>query len=136
MLSKKTQYAFKALTFMAEQQHSGPFLIAEIADKKKIPLKFLESILLELKKAGILNSKKGKGGGYFYNTAPDTISLSTIMRLMEGPIALLPCVSLNFYQKCEDCNEQKCGLNKILVQVRDQTLEILENKKITDLVTL
>ncbi|WP_235785979.1 Rrf2 family transcriptional regulator [Sediminibacterium sp. C3] len=81
-----------------------------------------------------MNSKKGKGGGYFYNAAPDTISLATIMRLMEGPIALLPCVSLNFYQKCEDCIEQKCGLNKTLVQVRDQTLEILENKKITDLV--
>lgn len=119
---------------MAEQKYSGPFLIAEIADKKKIPLKFLESILLELKKAGVLNSKKGKGGGYFFNASPDTISLATIMRLLEGPIALLPCVSLNFYQKCEDCNEASCGLNKILVQVRDQTLQILENKTIADLI--
>lgn len=135
MLSKKTQYAFKALTFMAEQKNVGPFLIAEIAVKKKIPLKFLESILLELKKAGILNSKKGKGGGYYFNEAPTAISLAKVMRLIEGPIALLPCVSLNFYEKCGDCNEKKCGLNKIMVKVRDKTLSILENQTIADLVT-
>lgn len=134
MLSKKTQYAFKALTFMAEQKNVGPFLIAEIAEKKKIPLKFLESILLELKKAGILNSKKGKGGGYYFNEAPTTISLAKVMRLIEGPIALLPCVSLNFYEKCGDCNEKKCGLNKIIAKVRDKTLSILENQTIADLV--
>ena len=133
MLSKQTQYAFKALTFMAEQKQVGPFLIAEIADKKKIPLKFLESILLELKKAGILNSKKGKGGGYYFNMAPSEISLASVMRLIEGPIALLPCVSLNFYEKCGDCNEKKCGLNKIMAKVRDKTLHILENQTIADL---
>lgn len=135
MLSKKTQYAFKALTYMAEQKQVGPFLIAEIAEKKKIPLKFLESILLELKKAGILNSKKGKGGGYYFNAEPTTISLAAVMRLIEGPIALLPCVSLNFYEKCGDCNEKKCGLNKIMAKVRDKTLSILENQTIADLVT-
>ncbi|HLD52879.1 MAG TPA: Rrf2 family transcriptional regulator [Sediminibacterium sp.] len=135
MLSKKTQYAFKALTYMAEQKNVGPFLIAEIAEKKKIPLKFLESILLELKKAGILNSKKGKGGGYYFNAEPNSISLAAVMRLIEGPIALLPCVSLNFYEKCGDCNEKKCGLNKIMAKVRDKTLGILENQTIADLVT-
>ncbi|MFN3300249.1 MAG: RrF2 family transcriptional regulator [Sediminibacterium sp.] len=135
MLSKKTQYAFKALTYMAEQKNIGPFLIADIAERKKIPLKFLESILLELKKAGILNSKKGKGGGYYFNTEPTTISLASVMRLIEGPIALLPCVSLNFYEKCGDCNEKKCGLNKIMAKVRDKTLSILENQTIADLVT-
>lgn len=135
MLSKKTQYAFKALTFMAEQKNVGPFLIAEIAEKKKIPLKFLESILLELKKAGILNSKKGKGGGYYFNIEPSSINLASIMRLLEGPIALLPCVSLHFYQKCSDCNEKKCGLNKIMAKVRDKTLSILENQTIADLIT-
>jgi len=135
MLSKKTQYAFKALTYMAEQKQVGPFLIADIAEKKKIPLKFLESILLELKKAGILNSKKGKGGGYYFNTDPSSVNLATVMRLIEGPIALLPCVSLNFYEKCGDCNEKKCGLNKIMAKVRDKTLGILENQTIADLVT-
>ncbi|MBL7760213.1 MAG: Rrf2 family transcriptional regulator [Sediminibacterium sp.] len=135
MLAKKTQYALKALTYMAEQNNEGPFLIADIARKKKIPVKFLESILLELKKAGILNSKKGKGGGYFFNQDPSTITMATVMRLIEGPIALLPCVSLHFYKKCSDCNEKKCGLNKIMKEVRDNTLSILENRTIQDLVS-
>jgi len=135
MLSKKTQYALKALSYMAEQQNAGPFLIAEIAKQKKIPIKFLETILLELKKAGILNSKKGKGGGYLFNQEPNKIQLSTVMRLIEGPIALLPCVSLHFYKKCSDCNEKKCGLNKIMKEVRDNTLSILENRTVQDLVT-
>jgi Rrf2 family protein len=134
MLSKKTQYAFKALTFMAERKKDGPVLIAEIAKKKKIPLKFLENILLELKKAGLLDSKKGKGGGYFFNVDPKDIRLAQVMRLIEGPIALLPCVSLNFYERCKDCDEKKCGLNRVMIQVRDNMLEILEKKTVYDLV--
>ncbi|MDE3252810.1 MAG: Rrf2 family transcriptional regulator [Bacteroidota bacterium] len=133
MLSKKTQYAFKALTYMAERKKEGPMLIAEIAKKKRIPLKFLENILLELKKAGLLDSKKGKGGGYFFKQDPEKIRLAQVMRLIEGPIALLPCVSLNFYEKCKDCDEKKCGLNKVMIQVRDNTLLILENKTVNDL---
>ena len=109
-------------------------LIATIAHEKKIPLKFLENILLELKKADLLDSKKGKGGGYFFKVSPNQITLATIMRLIEGPIALLPCVSLNFYEKCADCNEKKCGLNKIMCQVRDNTLSVLEHKTVADLV--
>ncbi len=134
MLSKKTQYAFKALTFIAERKKEGPVLIAEIAKKKKIPLKFLENILLELKKAGLLDSKKGKGGGYFFKEDPAEIRLAKVMRLIEGPIALLPCVSLNFYQKCVDCDEKKCGLKRVMIQVRDNTLAILETKTVMDLV--
>ncbi|MEI6086693.1 MAG: Rrf2 family transcriptional regulator [Bacteroidota bacterium] len=134
MLSKKTQYAFKALTYLAEQQKDVPVLIAEISKKKKIPLKFLENILLELRKSGMLESKKGKGGGYFLKTDPDKIPLSKVMRLIEGPIALLPCVSLNFYKKCKDCDEKKCGLNHVMIEVRDNMLQILENKTVADLV--
>jgi Rrf2 family protein len=133
MLAKKTQYAMKALSYMADRPNVGPILISEISLKKKIPLKFLESILLELRKAGILDSKKGKGGGYFFCKAPDTIKLATVIRLMEGPIALLPCVSLNFYKKCTDCNEKKCGLNRVMKEVRDSTLAVLENRTIADL---
>lgn len=118
---------------MAERKKDGPVLIAEIAKKKRIPLKFLENILLELKKAGMLDSKKGKGGGYFFKEDPANIKLAKVMRLIEGPIALLPCVSLNFYEKCKDCDEKKCGLNKIMIQVRDNTLMILENKTVNDL---
>jgi len=134
MLSKKTQYAFKALGYLAEHGTNGPVLIATIAHEKKIPLKFLENILLELKKADLLDSKKGKGGGYYFKIAPNKITLASIMRLIEGPIALLPCVSLHFYEKCADCNEKKCGLNKIMCQVRDNTLSVLEHKTVADLV--
>jgi Rrf2 family protein len=134
MLSKKTQYAFKALTFIAERKKDGPVLIAEIAKKKKIPLKFLENILLELRKAGLLESKKGKGGGYFFHVDPKDIRLAQVMRIIEGPIALLPCVSLNFYERCKDCDEKKCGLNRVMIQVRDNMLEVLENKTVYDLV--
>ncbi|MCA6439678.1 MAG: RrF2 family transcriptional regulator [Sediminibacterium sp.] len=136
MLAKKTQYAMKALAYMADRRSDNPILISEIAAKKKIPLKFLESILLELRKAGILESKKGKGGGYFFSQAPDTIKLAAVIRLMEGPIALLPCVSLNFYKKCTDCNEKKCGLNRVMKEVRDSTLQVLENRTIADLAIL
>jgi Rrf2 family protein len=102
MLSKKTQYAFRALSYLAGQKGNDPVLISDIAKKKKIPLKFLENILLELKNAGILESKKGKGGGYFFKQKPKEVKLATIMRLIEGPIALLPCVSLNFYERCRN----------------------------------
>jgi len=134
MLSKKTQYAFKALMYMAQTEKDGPILIAEIAQKENIPLKFLENILLELKNEGLLDSKKGKGGGYFFKVSPSKIQLAKIMRLLDGPIALLPCVSLNFYQKCESCDENNCKLRDTLIQVRDATLKILEKKTVADLV--
>jgi len=133
MLSKKSQYAFKALTYLSEKFDEGPVLISEIARKKKIPLKFLENILLELKKAGILDSKKGKGGGYFLNKSPDKIKVATIIRLVNGPISMLPCVSLYFYERCKNCNEKHCGLHEMMTQVRDATLEIVENRTLKDL---
>ncbi|MBI1692301.1 MAG: hypothetical protein FYV88_0240 [Bacteroidetes bacterium] len=102
--------------------------------KKKIPLKFLENILLQLRKEGILESKKGKGGGYYFKTPPNLVPLSRVMRLLEGPIALLPCVSLNFYEKCKDCDEKKCGLNRVMKLVRDNTLSVLEKKTVQDLI--
>jgi Rrf2 family protein len=133
MLSKKTQYALQALSYMVEKHTGDPILIAEIASQKNIPIKFLENILLSLRKAGFLESKKGKHGGYFFAQAPEKIKLSSIFRIIEGPIALLPCVSLNFYEKCADCNEKKCGINKVMAAVRDNTLAILDNKTVADL---
>ncbi len=133
MLSKKTQYAFQALMYLSEHANEGPVLIAEISKKKKIPLKFLENILLELRKAGILESKKGKGGGYFFAKDPGAVTLATVMRLIDGPISLLPCVSLYFYEKCWNCDEKHCGLHEVLIQVRDANLRLLEKKTIADL---
>ncbi len=133
MLSKKSQYAFKALAYLSEKYNDGPVLISEIAKKKKIPLKFLENILLELKKANILDSKKGKGGGYFLKQAPDKVKVATIIRLVNGPIAMLPCVSLYFYERCKNCNQNYCGLHDMMIEVRDATLSIVENRTLKDL---
>lgn len=133
MLSKKSQYAFKALGYLSEKYNAGPVLISEIAKKKKIPLKFLENILLELKKADILDSKKGKGGGYFLKKSPDKIKVATIIRLVNGPISMLPCVSLYFYERCKNCNEKHCALHDMMVEVRDATLGIVENRTLEDL---
>lgn len=132
MLSKKTQYAFHALTYLAENINKGPILISEISEERKISLKFLENILLELKKSGILGSKKGKGGGYYLIKLPQEIALAKIIRMLDGPIALLPCVSLNYYEKCENCQEDICGLNVVMSEVRDSTLKVLENKTLKD----
>ncbi|TSJ44795.1 RrF2 family transcriptional regulator [Fluviicola chungangensis] len=135
MLSKKTKYALHALTYLAKKNANEPTLILEIAENSRIPRKFLESILLDLKKQGILNSKMGKGGGYFLRQTPSEIQISTIIRLFNGPIALLPCVSLNYYQRCDECTDEKtCGLNKVFIDVRNETLRILENKSIQDIV--
>jgi Rrf2 family protein len=133
MLSKKSQYAFRALTLLTEKYKEGPILISEIAKKKKIPLKFLENILLELKKADILGSKKGKGGGYFLKKDPAKVKMATIIRLVNGPIAMLPCVSLYFYERCKNCDEENCVLHDMMLEVRDATLNILEQRVLTDL---
>ena len=134
MLSMKSQYAFKALTYLSEKFNQGPILISEIAKKKKIPLKFLENILLELKKADILDSKKGKGGGYFLKTSPEKVKVATVIRLINGPIAMLPCVSLYFYERCKNCDQKHCGLHDMMIEVRDATLGIVENRTLKDLV--
>lgn len=134
MLSNKTKYALKALGFLAGKYGQGPVLISDIAKTKKIPIKFLETILLELKQAGVLDSKKGKGGGYFLVQPPKKTTLAKAIRLVGGPIALLPCVSLNFYEKCKDCDEATCGLNKAMLQTRDATLKILEKKTLAELI--
>lgn len=133
MLSSKAQYAFRALTHLVDQYQKGPVLISEIAIRKRIPLKFLENILLELRKAGILESKKGKGGGYYIKDHPSKTSIARVVRIVNGPIAMLPCVSLYFYEKCKNCDEHNCGLHDMMEEVRDATLNILENKTLADL---
>ncbi len=135
MLSKKTKYAIHALTYLAKKDTSQPTLIVEIAKEANIPRKFLETILLDLKKTGILGSKMGKGGGYFTRYKPEEIKLSTIIRLFNGPIALLPCASKNYYEPCDECvDETVCGLRFVMEEVRDETLNVLENKSIQDII--
>lgn len=133
MLSKKSQYALRALSYLVDKKDEGPVLISDIANEKKIPLKFLENILLELKKAEILDSKKGKGGGYFFSANPAEVSLATIIRLVNGPIAMIPCVSIHFHEQCLNCNQKHCGLHDVLIEVRDASLAILEKKTLLDI---
>jgi Rrf2 family protein len=134
MLSKKTKYAFHALTYLGKHRDQKTVLIQEIAEEYGISHKFLENILLELKKAGVLGSKKGKGGGYYLIKDPIDVPLSKVIRLLDGPIALLPCVSINYYEPCVECkSEAACGLNKVMIQVRDEVLNVLENKTLADI---
>jgi|TARA_B110000879_G_scaffold159262_1_gene205667 Rrf2 family protein len=134
MLSKKAQYAFRALTTLARNNGNGPLPISKIVKEHPMSVKFLETILLELRKAGILMSKKGKGGGYFLMNPPEKVHLAQIIRILDGPIAPLKCVSLNFYERCDDCNEVSCGLNKLMAEVRDANLKVLEKRTLRDLV--
>ena len=134
MLSKKTKYGIKALTFLARCEESNPVQISEISKKENISHKFLESILLTLKKAGVLGSKKGKGGGYYLRKLPTEIQMTEVIRVLEGPIAMVPCVSLNFYEKCDDCpDETLCSVHKLMIEVRDNTLDVLRNTTLADL---
>ncbi len=135
MLSKKTKYGLKALTFLAVQNDRNPIPIAEIANHENISQKFLESILLTLRRTGYLGSKKGKGGGYYLIKDPSEIPMTTVMRVLEGPIAMVSCVSLNFYEKCEDCpDEQSCTVHKLMLKVRDSALDVYRNTTLEDLI--
>ena len=135
MLSRKTKYGLKALSYLARENSDDPVQIVIISEAENISQKFLESILLILKKAEILQSKKGKGGGYFLAKPASEITIASVLRVLEGPIALVPCVSLNFYQTCDDCpDEEACSVHKLMVKVRDTNLNIFENTTLADLV--
>jgi len=113
---------------LAKRRNEGPILISVIAEKENIPQKFLEAILLDLKKAAILSSKKGRGGGYYLLKDPEQVNIAEVMRLFEGPIALLPCVSNYFYERCDECkDEETCGIRDIFLEVRNKTVEMLKN---------
>ena len=135
MLSRKTKYGIKALIYLALRNNDAPVSIVSIADHQNIPHKFLEAILLELRKNSILGSRKGKGGGYYLSQPANQVKMSAVYRILEGPIAMLPCVSLNFYQKCDDCpDEDACAVHRLMIKVRDNTLQILENQTLADLI--
>ncbi len=138
MISKKAKYALKALKYLGEQYaDKRPQLISDIAEAEAIPKKFLEAILLELRNNGILQSQKGKGGGYILRMPPEEIKFSKILRIIDGPIAPVLCVSLNFYGQCDDCKgEEICRLRPVLEKVRDANLQVYDNTTIADLLAL
>ncbi|MCU0444775.1 MAG: Rrf2 family transcriptional regulator [Microscillaceae bacterium] len=135
MLSKKTKYALNALVYLAKHANKEPILISEIAEKEHIPKKFLEAILLDLKNAGMLNSKKGKGGGYYLLRPPEEVNLADVIRLFDGAIGLLPCVTHKYYERCDECqNENICGIRDVFQEVRNQTVKILKDNTLQDLI--
>lgn len=133
MLSKKCKYAIHALVHMAKEPE-GKFLIKEISESCNIPKKFLEAILLDMKRAGMLGSRQGKGGGYFLRLKTSEINLADVIRLFDGAIASVPCASLKFYASCPECeDEEVCSVKHAFVMVRNATLELLKNDTLEDL---
>ncbi len=135
MLSHKTKYALKALLYLAQQEEGFIAKTMDIAEGANIPKKFLEQILLELKRGHFVSSKQGKLGGYYLVKSKNEITLADIHRLFDGAIALLPCASLNFYEPCSDCKtESECLLRLGLVAIRDKTLSAMESITIASLI--
>jgi Rrf2 family protein len=134
MLSQKAKYALQALSYLsAKFATKEAVLISTIATEKKIPIKFLEAILLELKKADILISFRGRTGGYQLKEHPKNTTLAKVIRIVDGPIAMLSCVSLNFYKPCDNCDAEKCCVRPLMEEVRDATLKVLEKRTIADI---
>jgi Rrf2 family protein len=130
MLSQKARYALHSLIVLARHDAAGePMMIADIAAKANVPRKFLEQILLELKKRGIVRSQRGRSGGYMLGRAAKDITFADVIRVSDGPLALAPCVSVTAYQRCGDCVDEKhCAIRKALLLARDATAKVLETQ--------
>jgi Rrf2 family protein len=134
MLSRKSKYGLKALLALADEEGHGPVQASELAERQRLPKKFLEAILLDLTRHGLLHSKKGRGGGYVLNRKPGDITLGQVIRILNGPLALVPCVSQTAYSRCEECfDEETCGVHLAMKEVRDATAHILDNTTLAGL---
>ncbi len=135
MLSKKAKYGLKALLFLAKEKRETPIMISEISEREKIPKKFLEVILLELKKDGILQSTLGKSGGYNLRKDPNDINMGHVIRLFDGPVALTPCVTYKYYRKCDECiDEETCSIRSLMKDLREVTVNLLDNTTLSQMV--
>jgi Rrf2 family protein len=135
MLSQKAKYALQALGYLAgHYKDEKPVLIGVIAKERNIPLKFLEAILCELRNNDILTSIRGRNGGYRLAEAPKKIPLARVIRVVDGPIALLSCASLYFYKACDNCNQETCGVSPVMQEARDAILKVLEKRTVHDLI--
>jgi Rrf2 family protein len=127
-LSKRTQYCLRAMYALARHHGRGPMLIEQLSQNEAIPKKFLEQILLSLKGTGLVTSKKGKGGGYSLAKPPEEITMGSVIRFAEGPLAPLPCASETQFRKCEECPDiETCGTRMVMREVRDSIAEILDH---------
>jgi Rrf2 family protein len=133
MISKKAKYALKALEYIAKHEKEGPLTISTVSKGQDIPKKFLEAILLELKRDGILQSWQGKQGGYALQRKPKDINIGHVIRLIDGPLAFVPCVSYKFYRTCEECfDEETCGLKSVMSIVRENTNKVFEKMTLAE----
>ena len=137
MITKKSKYAIKALIYLAKKKESNtPVLIEEISKEERIPKKFLEAILLDLRKAGYLGSKKGKGGGYYLIKNAEEINMAEVLRIFDGPIALIPCVAHKYYEPCEEClDEVTCPIREVFRVIREQTVATLKENSFSELLS-
>ena len=137
MLTRKSKYGLKAMIELARRHGTGPVLITELADHDRIPKKFLEGILLELKHRGLVHSRKGPHGGYQLARPAERISVGDVIRVLDGPLALVSCVSQTAYAPCEECvTEHDCAVRQIFQEVRDQTARILDGTTLASAVRL
>jgi len=135
MLSKKAKYAIKALIYLARNQDKPPLPISKISELERIPKKYLEVIFLELRNAGYVFSKKGVGGGYVLSKPPEEMFLAGIVRLMDGPVARVSCVSIFHYHNCAECiDEATCSIRKVYLKIHQRELDILSTTSIVDMV--
>ena len=133
MLTQRSRYALRALIFLARTGSVAPVPISVIAADQKLPRKFLEIILLDLKNGGLVQSYRGKAGGYRLARAPGAISFGEIIRVIEGPLALVPCVSRTAYRPCNDCHDEAtCAIRRAMARVRDETARILDGTSLAD----
>jgi Rrf2 family protein len=136
VLSQKCKYALQALLVMARENSDELLLVSDIAEKENLPKKFLEAILLELNRNGLVRSRRGRGGGYALAKAPEAITFGQVVRIMDGPLAPLSCVSVNYYRRCDDCrDEQSCAIRKVMRRVRDAIAHELDGTTLADAVS-
>jgi len=131
VLSQKARYALHALIVLAQHDGEEPMQIADVAEEARVPRKFLEQILVDLKRRGIVRSQRGRAGGYFIGKPAKEITFADVIRTIDGPLALAPCVSVTAYHKCDDCvDEATCSIRKVLMAARDATADVLESRTI------
>ena len=137
MLSQKTRYAIRAMQHLADRYGEGPVRLAEIAEAQKIPANFLTTILSELGRFGIVDSLRGKDGGYWLALSPVDITYGDLIRVMRGSLALVPCASRFAHEKCKNCLEEgDCRTRSLMLQVRDRTAELLDSIRLSDVIAL
>lgn len=133
MISQKTRYALRSLLFLVEEGRGAPVRLARIAETQQVPRKFLETIMLGLKSAGLVTSIRGPAGGYLLAKPAADISFGDVIRIMDGPIALVPCASVHFYANCGDCHDERtCAIRKVLAAVRESSSGILERTSLAE----